>query len=606
MSTRYVWSKNDLQLENIETINGPTLIQSTGSSNGNAIVSSSQSITANESGEITLVSPTTTNISRFSPNLTLQTGTYFSLTFGGVNPAPSPKPNQGQIYYATTNCVIAPAVSNQIVVINLTSGTAYTYEYNKGASVGSVSNAASSTYPQDGVSGNYWYELQGSDNIDAAAVGYSNQAPMGGQPITISVTPGSGKVYGGTVRYTYQVQLNGGAWTSIATNSTATSQSYTIPAGTTAFAARVQASDDLGFTSSDYTTGATLAVTNNVPPTAPGSITIGNVVAGQSCTVSWTAATDSDGTVASYQLERQTDNGDSWTQIYDGPNLTYDDTIGADWATVNYRVRAVDDDGDAGPYATGVMVTVNDGWLYFSGPAADMGDKPAPFNFIFSVGATIAGGGTVSDIAVTVAYDDAIIYTDTPDSGEQITLPIDTRLTYAGDHAIVVTAEKDDYLGVTQVCEFTVPDITTPAGGMAAILEDDEGNAIYPFTFARFVRGLGGKDINALFDRVYSGTYTGTGTSGEGNPNRVRISFEPEAVIIQGAGSANYGVWVRASAYGSAQLGSMIVYNGTSQNLATVGWNAENQEVTWYATSAAAQLNTSGTQYGIFILGGMA
>ena len=472
--------------------------------------------------------------------------------------------------------------------------------------VATVSNASSSTYPQDGVSGNYWYELQGSDNIDAASVGYSNQAPMGGQPITINVTAGTGKVYGGNVRYTYQVQLDNGAWTTIATNSTALSQSYTIPAGTTSFAARVQASDDLGFTSSSYTTGTTLTVTNNIPPSAPGSITIGSVVAGQSCTVSWTAATDSDGTVASYQLERQTDNGDTWTQIYSGPNLTYNDTIDTDWATVNYRVRAVDDDGDAGPYATGVMVTVNDGYLYFSGPAADMGAKPAPFNFIFSVGATIAGGGTVDGIAVTVAYDDAVIYDEAVTSAQQISLPIDTRLTYAGDHAIVVTAEKDGYLGFTQVCAFNVPDITTPEGGMAAILEDDEGNAIYPFTFARFVRGLGGNDINRLFDRVYSGTYTGTGTSGEGNPNRVRISFEPEAIFVQGAGGANYGVWVRTSAMGQAQLGSMIVHNATAQSLATVGWDAENQEVTWYAASAAEQLNTSGTQYGILILGGMA
>ena len=603
MSTRYVWSKNDYSItkgntytynNSVYTANNPSVVINLYSSSTLAINSSGTNLGIPIAEKTGLYVSDGTVISKQE--------VYFYFTVGSRR-----YPTKG-VYFAAPRGAIHKWTYSQSTFIG--PATATTWQEvtgaSKGSPVGTVSNAASSTYPQDGVSGEFWYELEGSDTIDAASVGYSNQAPMGGQPITINVTPGSGKVYGGTVRYTYQVQLDNGSWQTIATNSTATSQSYTIPAGTTAFAARVQASDDLGFTSSDYTTGATLDVTNNVPPSAPGSITIGNVVAGQSCTVSWTAATDSDGTVASYQLERQTDNGDSWTQIYDGPNLTYDDTIGADWATVNYRVRAVDDDGDAGPYATGVMVTVNDGWLYFSGPAADMGDKPAPFNFIFSVGATIAGGGTVSDIAVTVAYDDAIIYTDTPDSGEQITLPIDTRLTYAGDHAIVVTAEKDDYLGVTQVCEFTVPDITTPAGGMAAILEDDEGNAISPFTFARFVRGLGGKDINALFDRVYSGTYTGTGTSGEGNPNRVRISFEPEAVIIQGAGSANYGVWVRASAYGSAQLGSMIVYNGTSQNLATVGWNAENQEVTWYATSAAAQLNTSGTQYGIFILGGMA
>lgn len=248
-------------------------------------------------------------------------------------------------------------------------------EVGKGSLTGSASNASASAYPQDGGSGSNWYTYQGSDNIDATAVGYSNQSPMGGQSITINVTPAT-PTYGGTIQYTYQVQLSGGSWTTIATKTTATSQQYTIPAGTTSFAARVVANDTWGFSSSTYTTGSTLTVTNNLPPTAPGSISIGSVVGGQQCTITWTAATDPDGTVASYQLERQTDNGDTWTQIYSGSNLTYTDTINADWATVNYRVKATDDDGDSGPYATGTMQTVNDGWLYFSGPPSDMGEQP--------------------------------------------------------------------------------------------------------------------------------------------------------------------------------------------------------------------------------------
>ena len=66
--------------------------------------------------------------------------------------------------------------------------------------VTSVSNASSGAYPADGVSGNYWYTLSGSDNIDAAAVTYSTQEPRGGQPITINVSPSTGNEYGGTVR----------------------------------------------------------------------------------------------------------------------------------------------------------------------------------------------------------------------------------------------------------------------------------------------------------------------------------------------------------------------------------------------------------------------
>ena len=55
----------------------------------------------------------------------------------------------------------------------------------------------------------------------------------------------------------------------------------------------------------------------------------------------------------------------SWTQIYSGSALSYEDNVDPDWATVNYRVRAVDDDGDKGAYATGSAQAVNDGWLFF-------------------------------------------------------------------------------------------------------------------------------------------------------------------------------------------------------------------------------------------------
>ena len=224
-------------------------------------------------------SPATVQLAADGSNQNIDAGDYFYVTIDSEK-----APTEG-VYYAETSIALRhPSGTDHVDIL---SGTVeIQLRYNKGSVIDTVSNASASTYPQDGVSGNYWYTLQGSDNIDAASVGYSNQAPMGGQPITINVTPGSEKVYSGTVRYTYQVQLDNGSWTTIATNSTATSQSYTIPAGTTSFAARVLASDDLGFSSSDYTTGATLSVTNNVPPSAPASISFTEPVAGDTCTLS--------------------------------------------------------------------------------------------------------------------------------------------------------------------------------------------------------------------------------------------------------------------------------------------------------------------------------
>lgn len=467
---------------------------------------------------------------------------------------------------------------------------------NKTGAAESISNSAAATYPQDGISGNYWYTYQGQDVIDATAVGYSNQAPMGGQPITINVTPTT-PTYGGTIRYTYQVQLDGGAWTTIATNVTETSQQYTIPAGTNSFAARVLASDTWGFSSSDYTTGTTLSVTNNLPPTAPASITIGDVLGGQETTITWEAATDSDGTIAQYQLERNVDNGDTWTQIYSGLALTYDDMINSEWATVNYRVRAVDDDGAAGPYATGTAKVVNAGWLYFSGPDADMGDKSAPFDFIFSIGSTTEG---VTDISVEVLLDDENVYTGTPDAAEQVTISIDTRLMFAGGHDIVITAEKENLLGLNQVCSFNIPAVTLPDGGRMVQLYNDEGQAVFPLTLGRAVIGKGGEDINEILDRVFSGTYTGTGTSGSGNPCQLRLSFVPRFMFVYSNGATPAsGWWIRTAEPTVEAQGTMETTGGT----ATVTWDNDNMTLSWYASSAAVQLNASGTVYGYLVIG---
>lgn len=590
MSNRYVWNRYNIVLRQGSTIQGPTRILTQIGRNSTATIYYSNSIYPASNGDITMQSPATVQLAADGSNQNIDAGDYFYVTIDSEK-----APTEG-VYYAETSIALRhPSGTDHVDIL---SGTVeIQLRYNKGSVIDTVSNASSSTYPQDGVSGNYWYTLQGSDNIDAASVGYSNQAPMGGQPITINVTAGSGNVYGGTVRYTYQVQLNNGSWTTIATNSTATSQEYTIPAGTTSFAARVLASDTWGFSSSTYTTGATLTVTNNLPPTAPASITIGTVLGGETCTITWEAATDSDGTVVSYQLERQIDNGDTWTQIYSGPNLTYDDTINSEWATVNYRVKATDNDGASGPYATGTMQTVNDGWLYFSGPESDMGDKPAPFDFIFAIGSTTAG---TTDINVEVVLDDETVYTGTPDAAEQVTISVDTRLMYEGEHVFVVTAEKENLLGLTQVCTFTVPEIALPDGGAIVQLYNDESRPVFPQTVGRAVKGKGGESVNRQLDRYFSGTYTGTGTSGSGNPTQLRLSFTPRFLsVYSNASTPATGLWIRTADADTQAQGVMQTTGGT----ATVQWDAENMILSWYGSSAAVQLNASGVEYGYVVTG---
>ena len=478
------------------------------------------------------------------------------------------------------------------------------FSVGKGSLVSDVSGTSQSTYPSDGVQGSYWYTYQGSDNIDPSACSIPASI-MGGTAINITVTPGTGKVYGGTVSYQYQVKLGSGAWTTIATTS-ATSRSYTVPYGTASIQVRVRAKDNIGFTSSTYVTSSRVNVINNQPPTAPGSIDVTNVVAGQQATITLTAATDPDGTIASYVYERSVD-GSAWQQIANVNSLTQTDTISADWGTVAYRAKAVDDDGASGPYVTSSTTVVNSGWVIISGPAADMGNKPAPFDFEFSV--SVTGQTSVDAISVVATLDGESIYTGTPNSGAEVSIPIDTRLLAAGAHTIEVNATKENYLEANGSYAFDVPAITLPDGGKAEQLQNPGGDVVFPYTLARLVIGKDGKDVNELLEsllalplaKIETGSYTGTGTYGAGKPITLTFEFEPLIVIVQGNLNTTGNVAGRTAVFVRPQTKCLSIGADTIRIL-TATWN----EVTlsWYETSGGAyQLNASDQPYSYVAIG---
>lgn len=449
----------------------------------------------------------------------------------------------------------------------------------KGSLLGSVSGTSQSIYPDDGVQGSYWYEYQGSDNIDPASVSIPSSI-LGGQQISITVTPGTGKVYGGTVSYQYQVNIGAG-WTTIATTS-ATSYQYTVPYGTASIQVRVQAKDNLGFTSTTYVTSSSVTVINNQPPTAPGSIDVTGVVAGQQATITLTAATDPDGTIASYIYERSVD-GSAWTQIANVNSLTQTDTISADWGTVAYRACAVDDDGDSGPYVTSSTTVVNSGWVIISGPAADMGSQPKPFTF--TITPSISGTTTSDQITVDVTLDGSSIYNEAVAPGTAIDLDVDTRLMRTGDHAIAVSATCASYVPAADEYTFTVPAITIPDGGRMDQLEGPDGEVIFPVTIARAVAGLENVGVES---KVHPGAYTGSGTYGSGNPNSLTLEFEPKMVIVQGT-SGRMAVMIKPSGVG-------ISIGASDSTTLNVTWDGES--VRWYnAVNAANQMNTNNETY---------
>lgn len=356
---------------------------------------------------------------------------------------------------------------------------------------GTVSNASSGAYPSNGSSGSNWYVYQGSDVIDPASVSIPASI-QGGTSIDITVTPSTGKKYGGTVSYTYQYKLDNGGWQALSGPTTATTQQLTVPKGTASVQVQVRAQDNLGFTSSTWVASASVEVTNNEPPTAPGSIDVTNTVAGGQATITLTAATDPDGTIASYRYERSVDGG-QWQQFADVNSLTQTDQIGEDWGEVAYRACAVDDSGVAGPYVTSDTKTINSGYLMIGGPVSNMGVKSIPFDFEATVG--VSGETSITGIEATMWLDHTQVYHESVNQGATIEYHVDTRVMSSGQHTIQVTLEKDDYLSANAAYYFTVPSQGLPDGGMSVQLEDDHGNPLFPRTTTRDVIGPSGKTV---------------------------------------------------------------------------------------------------------------
>ena len=217
---------------------------------------------------------------------------------------------------------------------------------------------------------------------------------MGGTNISISWAKSSDDE-SNLSGYKVERSTNGGwSWSQIY-QGTATSTTDNIAFGTTSVMYRVKAYDTEGL-ESGWRTSSLVTVVNNNAPSAPPSIAVPkDVKGGSTLVISWTAASDSDGNLSGYILERSTDGGSAYTQVYKGNALTYTDTITNGWSTVMYRVKAYDTEGLESGYTTSAIRTVR----YNVAPAINasstsLGEKNAPFSFTYTV--TDADGDTLT------------------------------------------------------------------------------------------------------------------------------------------------------------------------------------------------------------------
>lgn len=129
----------------------------------------------------------------------------------------------------------------------------------KGTYISDVTSTSSTTYPTNGISGNYWYVYQGTDN-EAPTTPSNITVPSSiTEGTTISISWGASTDSNSNLSgYILQCKLNSGSWTQVY-KGTSRSYTYSVPIGTETITFRVKAYDSDGAESS-YKTSSTVNV----------------------------------------------------------------------------------------------------------------------------------------------------------------------------------------------------------------------------------------------------------------------------------------------------------------------------------------------------------
>lgn len=158
----------------------------------------------------------------------------------------------------------------------------------------------------------------------------------------------------GADSYTLERSANGGGFTQIYSG---TATSYTDTALATWSKVQYRVASVKDNVSSKWTTSVERTVEAKEPeptiPSMPETITVPALTAGQSATISWVGVSNA----AGYALQRSVD-GASYMTVYRGVNISYVDTIGSAWLTVQYRVCAYDSNNNSSDYKTSDVFSV--------------------------------------------------------------------------------------------------------------------------------------------------------------------------------------------------------------------------------------------------------
>lgn len=303
---------------------------------------------------------------------------------------------------------------------------------------------------------------------------------------------------------------------------------------------------------------------------------------GQDITINWSAVD----TATSYTLQRKADTDDDWVQVYSGDALTFTETVG-EWTAVQYRVQALFDSTPGGWATSASIPVVLASALVISGQNEDLGTltKDVPYT---------VSSDTGNPITLTRKVNGNLVATLTIQSGFAYTIPVMDLPTGSGTIEITATVHTagGEPVSASRTWTYTKTAITFPNRAGVGQLVQNEAN-VFPATLAEAVRvptNWGGsldKALELLYPAVNSavisvGSYEGTGTFGQDNPNKLTFDKTPLVVTIYGGGQT-------------------LVISSTDPG--STAYISDDQAV-WYSTeSAAAQMNTDGTTYSYVAVG---
>lgn len=444
-----------------------------------------------------------------------------------------------------------------------------------GTSQGYVYSTSSSAYPNGGVQDGYYYDQRTTVTSPTAPTGLTYPATITTPSVSVSWTAATSATNYPVSLYEVSYSTNGGSSWTVAGTTAEVNYSFDITPGTTSIMFRVRAQDSNGQWGG-YMTGTASQVLLAPTLTVPQM-----VMQGQSATVSWTAISGAD----SYTLQRKSSADADWTQVYSGANQSYTETVGT-WTSLQYRVQAVFSGTPGGWAESASIPVVSSSALVISGTDGDLGTVVNDIPYSIST-------DTGNQITATITVNSAVIFSGNVGNSTSDTIPVLDLVN--GEGTIVIEASvtaSGGPVSAVRTWTYTKAPITFPNAGSVAQLTQ-EGENIFPKTLAECVRLPGGKTLDQVTGfpaQVYTGSYVGTGTYGQNNPNELTFPFEPKAVLISGdVPPGVYLAWFLPPMKAAWQIdgGNYITISEWGEK--SVSW--------YYGPSASGQLNVKGVTY---------